>query len=218
MPADKPEPDFVVSRATERLIFFSDAVVAIAITLLAIDLPVPEGSSASAFWASVRHSGGHYVAFLISFFVIAGAWGNHHDTFAYTTRVDRRLRSLNFCWLFTIVLNPFATKLLTTTGSATPFRFGFYALLQVLSTAVLFALLRHMSSSGLVPDAPSSVIRDMGFQAYGVMIAFGLSIPIFFVTSYGWILWILAPMIIGRLSRRSWGPQDPDLSQGAQPK
>ena len=95
MPAATPDPEFAVSRATERLIFFSDAVVAIAITLLAIDLPVPEEPNAAAFWASARHSTGHYVAFLISFFVIAAAWSNHHDAFRYTIRVDNRLRSQN---------------------------------------------------------------------------------------------------------------------------
>ena len=65
------------SRAVERLTLFSDAVVAIAITLLALELPVPEGDTVSAFWASVRRNEGHYAAFLISFFVIAGAWVDH---------------------------------------------------------------------------------------------------------------------------------------------
>jgi uncharacterized membrane protein len=62
------------SRAADRLTLFSDAVVAIAITLLAIELPVPEGGTVSQFLESVRHEGGHYAAFLISFFAIAAAW------------------------------------------------------------------------------------------------------------------------------------------------
>jgi Endosomal/lysosomal potassium channel TMEM175 len=52
-----------VPQAAERLTFFSDAVVAIAITLLAIDLPVPEGAKFSDFWTSVQHDDGHCVAF-----------------------------------------------------------------------------------------------------------------------------------------------------------
>jgi uncharacterized membrane protein len=78
------------SRAAERLTIFSDAVVAIAITLLALDLPVPEGDTVSVFWSSVRRNDGHYAAFLISFVVIAAAWGTHHDVFRYTRRVDPR--------------------------------------------------------------------------------------------------------------------------------
>jgi uncharacterized membrane protein len=209
-PAAKPVPEFVASRSTERLIFFSDAVVAIAITLLAIELPVPEGSTLTAFWHSVRHNIQEYTAFLISFYVIALAWTNHHDAFAYVTRVDPRIRTQNFTWLLTIVLNPFATKLLITTGSATPVRFGFYALVQLISAGVLFQMLRHMIAYGLIPDAPPAVVSDLMWGSYGPMIAFGLSIPVFFATSYGWILWIAVPIVIGRLRRlRQPGP---DLS------
>jgi uncharacterized membrane protein len=210
VPAVPPPPDFVVSRSTERLIFFSDAVVAIAITLLAIDLPVPSGSTMTAFWHSVHGNIQEYVAFLISFYVIANSWTNHHDAFAYVTRVDSRIRIQNFSWLLTIVVNPFATKLLITTGSATPIRFGFYAVIQMISAAVLFQMLRHMSASGLIPDAPPAVVKKLMWGSYGPMIAFGLSIPVFFATSYGWILWIAVPIVIGRLRRlRQPGP---DLS------
>jgi uncharacterized membrane protein len=139
------------SRAADRLNLFSDAVVAIAITLLAIELPVPEGGTVPRFWESVRHNGSHDAAFLISFFVIAAAWRDHHDIFRYVTRVDSRLRMLNFGWLLMIVLNPFATRLLTTPGHDTlqvhALRFGFYALLQVLASAAMFAMLAH----GLAP-------------------------------------------------------------------
>ena len=127
------------TRAVDRLTIFSDAVVAIAITLLAIDLPVPEGDTVSEFWSSVRHNDGHYAAFLISFVVIAAAWSNHHDLFRYARRIDSRLRTFNTGWLLMIVLIPFATRLLTASGQPTldahALRFGFYALLQVLASA-----------------------------------------------------------------------------------
>src|ERR1700677_2151260 len=107
------------SRATDPLMLFSDAVVAIAITLLAIDLPVPGGDTVPAFFSSVRDNSGHYWAFLLSFGSIAGAWGNHHDIFRCTRRIDARLRQLNVAWLLMIVLTPFAARVLTARGHQT---------------------------------------------------------------------------------------------------
>jgi uncharacterized membrane protein len=144
--------------------------------------------------------------------VIAMSWTNHHDAFAYVSRVDSRIRIQNFTWLLTIVVNPFATKLLITTGSATPVRFGFYAVVQMISAAVLFQMLRHMDASGLIPDAPPAVVSELMWGSYGPMIAFGLSIPVFFATSYGWILWIAVPIVIGRLRRLRQPEPDPGSS------
>jgi uncharacterized membrane protein len=130
-------------RATDRLTLFSDAVAAIAITLLAIDLPVPDGSNVAELWSQVRDNDGHYAAFLISFTAIAAAWSSHHDLFRYVKRTDARLRSLNMAWLFTIVVTPFATRLLTASAHPTPtldthaLRFGFYALIQMLESVAL---------------------------------------------------------------------------------
>jgi uncharacterized membrane protein len=193
------------SLAVERLALFSDAVVAIAITLLALELPVPEGDTAAAFWSSVRQNDGHYVAFLISFVVIAAAWGNHHDLFSYTRRADPRLRVLNMAWLLTIVLNPFATRMLTARGhpdlDVHALRFGFYALLQVLQYGALLALLRHMVSAGLAPGAPRPVVTGTARRCYVLMASFGLSIPLFFVTTYAWLLWFIAPPLAGQVRR-----------------
>jgi uncharacterized membrane protein len=193
------------SRAVERLTFFSDAVVAIAITLLALDLPVPEGDTASVFWSSVHRNAGHYAAFLISFFVIAGAWGSHHDVFRYTRRTDPRLRTFNMAWLLTIILVPFATRMLTAPGHPAldvhALRYGFYALLQVLEAVALLAMLRHMVSRGLAPGAPPPVVTGMTRQCYVLMAGFGLSIPLFFVTTDAWLLWIVVPLLAGQASR-----------------
>jgi len=191
------------SRAVERLTIFSDAVVAIAITLLALDLPVPEGDTVSAFWFSVRRYDGHYAAFLISFFVIAAAWGNHHDVFRYTRRFDPRLRTLNMAWLLTIVLVPFATRLLTASGhlDVHALRFGFYALLQVLQAGALLAMLRHMVSRGQAPGAPRPAVTGMARQCFVLIAGFGLSVPLFFVTTRAWLLWVIVPLLAGQVSR-----------------
>ena len=83
------------SGTAERLLFFSDAVVAIAMTLLALELPVPVGKTASALWASAREGAGHYLAFVVSFVVIALAWGEHHHVMRYLERSEHRRPSKN---------------------------------------------------------------------------------------------------------------------------
>ena len=118
-------------------------------------------------------------------------------------------------WLLTIVLNPFATRMLTTRGHQTldahALRFGFYALLQVLASVVLLAMLRHLVSHGQAPDAPPLAVTNMTWASYGVVLGFGLSIPVFFATTYGWLLWIIIPALVARLRqlqhRNRHGPE-----------
>jgi uncharacterized membrane protein len=203
-PAEHKEPAEHEARSADRLIFFSDAVTAIAITLLALDLPVPEGDTVSAFWSSVHQNDGHYLAFLVSFITIAAAWSDHHDAFRHIRRADPRLRNLNMIWLLMIILMPSATKLLTgntnDTLTVNAFRWGFYALLQVLISAALFAMVRHMISHHL--QEPGTEARDRSasdWRTYGPALGFGLSIPVFFATTYAWVLWIVVPLLFHRL-------------------
>lgn len=137
--------------------------------------------------------------------VIAAAWSHHHDVFRYVRRTDSRLRTFNMGWLLTIVLIPFATKLLTASGHSTlgthALRFGFYALLQVLTAALMLAMVRHLIAHRLlVPGTPREV-TEVDWQSYGLMLGFGLSIPVFFATTYGWVLWIVIPLLVARLGR-----------------
>jgi len=202
-PHDLPEYE---ARATDRLLLFSDAVVAIAITLLAIDLPVPTGNSVSKLWTSARHEDGHYLAFLISFVVISVAWSHHHDVFRFVRRVDSHLRQLNMGWLMMIILTPFVTKLLTASGHGTigthALRFGSYALLEVLTTGLLLLMVRYMASHRLLElDTPSDA-TEVDWATYGLLLGFGLSIPVFFATENAWLLWFVMPLLFGRIGAR----------------
>jgi uncharacterized membrane protein len=196
----------IESRAVDRVIFFSDAVVAIAITLLAIDLPVPHGSTLSAFWSSAIHDNGtHYLAFLVSFYAIAAKWTNHHDAFRFTRRMDSRLRWLNMLWLLMIVIIPFATRLLTEPGQQSldvnALEYGFYALVQALGSAIMIIMLRHMAAHRQAPDMPPPTLTGLDWQSYALTLGFGLSIPVFFATRYGWVIWIVVPLLIRRIHR-----------------
>jgi uncharacterized membrane protein len=195
------------SRASDRLITFTDAVVAIAITLLALDLPVPTGRTVPGLWASVMSDSGQYLAFLISFVAIAGGWSQHHELFRYARSTDERMKSLHLAWLLTIIILPFATKLLfdreTIDQGVRALHWGFYALVQFLESAALFAMVRRMVAHDmLVPDTPPRVVAAVTGQSLGLMLGFGLSIPVFFATSYAWALWIAAPLLSRGVRRR----------------
>jgi uncharacterized membrane protein len=190
----------VAKSSVDRLTFFSDAVVAIAMTLLAIDLPVPNSDSASGLAEFV---GGHlseYLAFLISFFVIAQYWRGHHRAYRYVTDAPSSLVRWNTLWLFTVILTPYATRTLyggdSISGSDFPWRFTFYALVQFLAALSLFLSLREVMRTRLIsPDAPPDFVGLWAVRNAVLMIIFGVSIPLAFVIhAWAFGVWMLIPV------------------------
>jgi uncharacterized membrane protein len=97
----------------ERLVFFSDAVVAIAITLLALDLKIEHLDSTHLTFRDVGQMWPKLIAFVISFLNIGIFWLIHHRFFAYIRKVDITLLRYNMFWLFFIVMIPFTTSLVS---------------------------------------------------------------------------------------------------------
>jgi uncharacterized membrane protein len=107
----------------ERMILFSDAVFAIAITLLAIEIKLPTEIKVDNVTVSLdRHLAtdnsllhalaemiGKFIGFFISFFIIGLYWTIHHRMFGYVINYDRKLLWLNLVFLMSIVLMPFST-------------------------------------------------------------------------------------------------------------
>ena len=98
----------------ERLILFSDAVFAIAITLLVIEIKVPElheEFTDRALALELAHLIPKFLGFFLSFIIIGLYWTIHHRQFGYVTSYDRRLLWLNLFFLMAIVLMPFSSGL-----------------------------------------------------------------------------------------------------------
>jgi uncharacterized membrane protein len=94
-----------------RVLAFSDAVFAIIVTLLVLNLeppPTPPGELLTA----LLHEWPSYVAFTISFVYISVLWLNHHALFRLIARVNAPLNWLNLWLLFGLVLLPFPTATL----------------------------------------------------------------------------------------------------------
>lgn len=101
-------------QSPDRLVFFSDAVVAIALTLLVLPLVdvVPallEEHRPAA--EAITENGWRIIAFLLSFVVIARQWLSHHHLFERIRSLNRALIWLNIAWLLTIAVLPFPTEL-----------------------------------------------------------------------------------------------------------
>lgn len=99
----------------ERLVFFSDAVFAIAITLLVIEIHVPTlpvGSTDAAAWHELAQLGPSLFAFVLSFLVIGRFWMGHHRVFGMIHRYDDSLAWPNLHYLLGIAFMPFATAFL----------------------------------------------------------------------------------------------------------
>lgn len=94
-----------------RVEAFSDGVLAIAITLLVLELHVPEAHGASTLWTALRHEWPQFLAYLTSFLVIGVMWVNHHSMFTQIVRVDRVLLFENLFLLLWTALLPFPTEL-----------------------------------------------------------------------------------------------------------
>jgi uncharacterized membrane protein len=94
-----------------RLEIFSDAVFAVAITLLALNLMVP-GPGHGPLTNLLVHQWEAFTAYLISFFTIGVVWVNHHILLSHVEIVTRSLLFLNLVLLLFVVLVPVATRLL----------------------------------------------------------------------------------------------------------
>jgi uncharacterized membrane protein len=188
----------------ERLNFFSDAVVAIAITLLALSLPVPDGDKSLSngdIWHALGNNSDAYAAFLISFAVIGGNWLGHHRTFEYLSRVTGPVARWTMLWLLMIVLTPFATRMIVGSGGFAA-RFTVYASVQALA-AIFFLLTVYEMRRGQLtrPGTPRSVFTKAYYQSAVVATAFLVSIPLSFVTQWAFICWGAIPFVM-RLGRR----------------
>jgi uncharacterized membrane protein len=110
----KPQETQALPFGLDRLVFFSDAVIAIAITLLVLDLRVPEVAAelASDPERVLTNLLPKVLGYTVSFWVIALYWVAHHRCYRYMRGYDRRLIYLNFLFLMFIAFMPFPTGLL----------------------------------------------------------------------------------------------------------
>jgi len=91
---------------SSRLEAFSDGIFGIALTLMAIEIQVPEGHS---YLDLIATDTAYFIAYVLSFICIAIYWMSHHHLFQAAEKIDGRVLWANNIFLFFITLIPFST-------------------------------------------------------------------------------------------------------------
>lgn len=103
-------------RGTSRLEAFSDGVIAVAITLLILDIHLPDDaklSNSGLLIGLFQQEWPYLLGYLTSFLLIGIYWANHHQMFKYIKRTDHFFLLINTLFLMCIVFIPFTTSLIT---------------------------------------------------------------------------------------------------------
>ena len=182
--------------STGRLEAFSDGVFAIAITLLVLEISVPE-SDFDHLWNGIADQWPSYLAFATSFITIGGLWLAHHGIFRRLASADVTVMRLNILLLMLVSFLPFPTKLvaeaihLTSAERAAVIFYG----LTLLSIAVVIAVLWRYAAAHrdlLEPDVTDEQVAamtslttpSMGF--YVAVVVLGILAPE--VAAFGYLL------------------------------
>jgi uncharacterized membrane protein len=179
-----------------RLLALSDGVFAIAMTLLALDLRLPDlGEHATD--AALRHALGDetqtLLAFVISFYIVASYWGTHRRLMRAVTKASPSLIRHTVMVLLLVAALPFPATVLAEHGDL-PSGLAFYAAYNVIAVLALLLLRRDIGRLGTPAD---------GGEAFGLiadLVVFLLCIPAGFVIGSDGPFVLLLLILAGRLS------------------
>ncbi|MFB4295708.1 TMEM175 family protein [Actinomadura sp. NTSP31] len=191
-----------ISRDPDRLVLFTDAVVAIAVTLLVLPLVdvVPEtvhahGASSEVF---TDHKAQIY-SFLLSFAVIIRLWLVHHGAFEHVRGYTRPLILWNAGWVLAIVLLPFTTEMVASYSSHDRFTIAVY-IGNVLAAAVcqtVITVISYRDSDVASEDDPPTIGAVRGGLSTVLLLLVALVLAVLFpdVSYYGFLLLFLEPVV-----------------------
>lgn len=155
--------------STSRTEAFSDGVFAIAITLLVLELSVPE-EGFSHLTRAILEQWPSYLGYVTSFLTIGGLWLAHHALFGRLRFVDRRMMQLNLFLLMVVSFLPFPTRLVAEAineADAERAAVVFYGLVLLAISTLLAALWRTASRSPelLEPDVDAGAVKRIAVAA-----------------------------------------------------
>lgn len=201
-------------RGIDRINGFSDAVFAVAITLLILTIVVPEVSDIGQLPQELADMWPKFMGFFISFVIIGGFWMNHHAMFSYLRRSTPVLLRINLFLLMFIVLLPFSTDLMSEYGDSV-LAAVFYDI-NMASVALSMGVLWWYASyhKDLVDESVSHAMRRHLVLVYlSMTLVFCISVGIAFVnipaSLYFFLTLIPLSAFLDRVSRRDTATDGP---------
>jgi uncharacterized membrane protein len=194
----------------ERTVFFSDAVFAIAITLLALNLQVPqipESLAAAELPSALLELSPKFYSFVLSFWIIGFYWLAHHRIFHHVRAYDRGMLLINLLFLMWVVLMPFAASLV---GEYEDLQLTviMYAGHNILAGLTLAWLWRYATKDGRLVETnlDPRAVRYNNLRARFLPTIFVLSIGISFISleiaRLSWLLtFLVRPVLLKYLQR-----------------
>jgi uncharacterized membrane protein len=189
----------------DRVAFFSDAVFAIAMTLLVVGIGIPHVREAT-IGEHLADKRNEIFSFFLSFLVIGLYWLAHHRFFSKLAAVDVRFMKINLVYLAAIAFMPFPTALVGNYGDGEAVVIVLYAVTLGLASAVDALLFWHAQHAGLLRTRMSDrAFRNYLVAAIAPAVVFAISIPIAFVDAglalLSWLLIFPTEILIGKYLR-----------------
>jgi uncharacterized membrane protein len=187
-----------------RIVAFSDGIFAIAMTLLVLGLTIPSG--VKDLTRALLDDQGDFLAYAISFAVLARYWLAHHRFFSALERFDRRLMALNLFYLSWIALVPFSSLVLGDYGDKTD-AVVLYAINMILVSASFYLQLVYAYRRDLFRAEAREFERRYNGPTNLVRVGvFAASIPVAFVSPLAAELFWVATLFVGRQVTRRFMP------------
>ena len=210
--ADGHERDIAAdSQVLHRLVFFSDAVFAIVLTLLVLELRPPEGESRAQLMEGLSHLAPHLLAFAGTFAVVSFFWAGHLANLRRLTVFDWPTVWLNLVLLFCIALTPFASAMLgehVTEGVAWQIYCGVLIAASIAQTALWLCVSR--GGGRLIGGEEGRERAYRMLRGLSPAIAFGVGYVSLLAGRGDIVVWsgLLIPVIMG-LAGLLFGPRRP---------
>jgi uncharacterized membrane protein len=198
----------------DRVLAFSDAVFAIAITLLTLNLQVPPGLGGADLTRALHQVLPAFGAYVLSFIILGQLWLAHHRIFGVIARVDYAVLVRNLLFLGLIAVMPFPVRLLSD-YSRRPLAVAVYVVAFItamqLQRLIWLDVTRPEHRELLREPVPEQVRTGFGRVLLGLLVAFGAVVPVgMFAPRYATLVWaVIIPLrlVVGRLTNwPSWRP------------